>query len=62
LLTLGAIAEFPHRWLDLVPFTHMQHAPGCPLRTAPGAWSLLIDTVLIGVGLAAFRRRDLLSA
>jgi ABC-2 type transport system permease protein len=56
---LGSIAEFPHWLLDLVPFTHTQHLPGWPLRTAPVAWLLLIDTVLIGVGLAAFRRRDL---
>ena len=41
------------------PFTHTQHFPGGPLHAAPVAWLLLIDAMLIGVGLAAFLRRDL---
>jgi len=56
---LGSIAESPHWLLDLVPFTHTQHLSGGPLPAAPVAWPLLIDAMLIGVGLAAFRRRDL---
>ena len=41
------------------PFTHTQHFPGGPFHAAPVAWLLLIDAMLIGVGLAAFLRRDL---
>jgi ABC-2 type transport system permease protein len=56
---LGSVAEFPHWLLDLVPFTHTQHVPGGPFRIVPVAWLLLIDAALIGIGLAALRRRDL---
>ena len=56
---LGSIAGSPHWMLDLVPFTHTQHIPGDPFHLAPVAWLLLIDAMLMGVGLAAFRRRDL---
>jgi ABC-2 type transport system permease protein len=55
---LGSIAEFPHWILDLVPFTHSQHVPDWPFHGAPVVWQLLIDAALIGIGLAALRRRD----
>jgi ABC-2 type transport system permease protein len=56
---LGSIAGFPHWVLDLVPFTHTQRVPGEPFRAAPVIWLLAIDAALIGLGLVAFRRRDL---
>jgi ABC-2 type transport system permease protein len=56
---LGSIDGFPHWLLDLVPYTHTQRFPGAPFRAAPVLWLLLIDIALTGVGLAAFRRRDL---
>ena len=59
LYLLGSIAGFPHWLLDLVPFSHTQRIPGEPVRLAPVLWLLAIDTALVGVGLLAFRRRDL---
>ena len=56
---LGSIDGFPHWLLDLVPYMHTQRIPGRPFRAAPAIWLLLIDIAFIGVGLAAFRRRDL---
>ena len=56
---LGSIDGFPHWLLDLVPYTHTQRISGRPFRAAPAIWLLLIDIAFIGVGLAAFRRRDL---
>jgi ABC-2 type transport system permease protein len=56
---LGSIDGFPHWLMDLVPYTHTQRIPGEPFRAEPVVWLLLIDVTLIGVGLAAFRRRDL---
>jgi len=56
---LGSIAGFPHWLLDLVPFVHTQRVPGESFRAEPVMWLLLIDTTLIAVGLAGFRRRDL---
>ena len=56
---LGSIDGFPHCLLDLVPYTHTQRISGRPFRAAPAIWLLLIDIAFIGVGLAAFRRRDL---
>jgi ABC-2 type transport system permease protein len=59
LYLLGSIAGFPHWLLDLVPFTHTQQIPGESFRAAPVLWLLAIDTVVIVIGLFAFRRRDL---
>ena len=56
---LGSIDGFPHWLLDLVPYMHTQRIPGQPFRAAPVIWLLLIDIAFTGVGLAAFRRRDL---
>lgn len=56
---LGSIAGFPHWLLDLVPFVHTQRSPGESFRVEPMMWLLLIDSALIAVGLAGFRRRDL---
>lgn len=56
---LGSIDGFPHWLLDLVPYMHTQRIPGQPFRAAPVIWLLLIDSAFTGVGLAAFRRRDL---
>ena len=56
---LGSLAESSHRLLDLVPVHAHAALPGGPFHAAPVAWLLLIDAMLIGVGLAAFLRRDL---
>jgi ABC-2 type transport system permease protein len=56
---LGSIAGLPHWLIDLEPFVHAQRAPGEAFRAAPVGWLLVIDAALLGLGLLAFRRRDL---
>ncbi len=56
---LGSVAGMPQWLLDLTPYGHLPHVPGEGFRAAPMVWLLILDAVLIAVGLAAFRRRDL---
>ncbi len=56
---LGSVAGMPQWLLDLTPYGHLPHVPGEGFRAAPMVWLLVLDAVLIAVGLAAFRRRDL---
>ena len=56
---LGSVAGMPQWLLDLTPYGHLPHVPGEGFRAEPVVWLLVLDAVLIAVGLAAFRRRDL---
>lgn len=56
---LGALDGLP-RWLvDVVPFTHPPKLPGAPFEWRPVLWLLGVAAVLLAVGIAGFRRRDL---
>src|SRR5439155_25527657 len=59
LYLLGSLAGLPHWLINLQPFTHTQRTPGQPFDATPVIWLVLIDTVLLVIGLLAFRRRDL---
>jgi len=58
--TLASFGDLPDRVVDLSPFSHVPAVPAVPLDTTP----LLVMTVLAAafslVGLALWRRRDLL--
>jgi ABC-2 type transport system permease protein len=45
--------------LDLSPFTHVPRLPGQTMNLIPVVWLLLVAGVLMTLGLAGFRRRDL---
>ncbi|MEE6262995.1 ABC transporter permease [Plantactinospora sonchi] len=56
---LGALLELPQAVLNVSPFTHLPAVPADdPAATALVAL-LLVAVALLGAGLAAFRRRDL---
>lgn len=59
LYLLGSVSGIPHWVLDLAPFAHTPIIPGGQFEATATFWMLLIDGALIGLGLWAFRRRDL---
>ncbi|MEU7765127.1 ABC transporter permease [Nocardia sp. NPDC049190] len=56
---VGSLDGLPQWMVDLVPYVHPPKVPGAQFRAQPVLWLLGIATLLIGVGVAAFRRRDL---
>ncbi len=56
---LGSLSGSPRWLLDLEPFAHVPRVGGGDFTVVPLLWLLAVDAVLIALGLAAFRRRDL---
>jgi ABC-2 type transport system permease protein len=48
--------------LDLSPFAHLPRLPAAEFTATPVAWLVTTALVLAAAGLAAFRRRDLVSS
>jgi ABC-2 type transport system permease protein len=55
----GALLELPAWVRGISPFEHTPAMPGEAFRLVPVLAVLLVGTALTGVGLAAFRSRDL---
>lgn len=55
---LGAILELPAIVLDLSPFAHVPRAPAMEITIVPLLWLTLLVAILLAIGLAGFRRRD----
>ncbi|WP_067897380.1 ABC transporter permease [Nocardia vaccinii] len=56
---LGSISGMPQWILDCSPYGHLPKLPAESFRAMPVVIMLLIAAVLVGVGAAGFRRRDL---
>ncbi|MFD1151013.1 ABC transporter permease [Saccharothrix hoggarensis] len=56
---LGPLLQFDQWAMDLSPFTHIPKVPGADVTAGPLVWLTAIAVVLVGVGLAGFRRRDI---
>jgi ABC-2 type transport system permease protein len=58
---LGQILQFPQWTLNLSPFSHIPLFPAEDLEVLPLGILVAISAVLVGAGLAGFRRRDVAS-
>ncbi|OZV83843.1 anibiotic ABC transporter [Micromonospora echinospora] len=56
---LGAVLDLPSAVLDLSPYTHVPALPSAELTVLPLAVLSGVAVVLLAVGVAGFRRRDL---
>jgi ABC-2 type transport system permease protein len=56
---LGALLGMPDVVADLSPFTHAPAAPAAVVHALPETVLCLLALLLTGIGIAAFRRRDL---
>ena len=59
LYLVGTLSGFPHWMLDAEPFAHIPRVTGGDFTAVPLLWLMAVDCVLIALGMAAFRRRDL---
>lgn len=55
----GSLFELRQSVMDLSPYAHVPNLPGGELTIAPLVWLTAIAAALVGIGLTAFRRRDL---
>ena len=55
----GVLLDLPQFVLDLSPFTHVPAAPVDDVTAWPLLALVVVGSVFVGLGLAAFRRRDL---
>jgi polyether ionophore transport system permease protein len=58
----GEPLQFSHWVVDLSPFAHLPRLPAATFTAVPVVWLLALAGVLAAAGLAAFRRRDLVSS
>jgi ABC-2 type transport system permease protein len=58
----GEALQFDRWLLDLSPFAHLPRLPAAEFTATPVAWLVATAAVLAAAGLAAFRRRDLVSS
>jgi ABC-2 type transport system permease protein len=58
LAEVGPSLKLPQWAMDISPFTHVPRLPGGVLHGAPIGWLILAAVVLAALGLAGFRRRD----
>jgi ABC-2 type transport system permease protein len=58
----GALLDLPSWVMDLSPFQHTPALPATGLRVVPLVALTLVSAVLVAIGFAAFRARDLLSS
>ncbi|HEU5354052.1 MAG TPA: ABC transporter permease [Actinocrinis sp.] len=56
---LGPVLKLSQAVMDVSPFTHVPKVPGGAFTWAPLGWLALLSGILIALGFAAFRRRDL---
>ncbi|MEU4344693.1 ABC transporter permease [Nocardia sp. NPDC023852] len=56
---VGSLDGLPQWMVDLVPYIHPPKLPGAEFQAQPVLWLLGITAILLGVGIAVFRRRDL---
>jgi ABC-2 type transport system permease protein len=59
---LGGMLQFPEWTRNLSPFGHVPQLPAEPFTATPLLVLALVAAALVGVGVVAFRRRDLQSA
>jgi len=59
LFLVGSLEGLPQWVVDLVPFVHPPKLPGAAFHLTPLLWLLAVSAVLIGLGIAGYRRRDL---
>jgi ABC-2 type transport system permease protein len=58
---LGPLLGLGDRVMDLSPFSHLPALPGGEVESLPLVVLCLVAGVIAGIGLAAFRRRDLIA-
>jgi ABC-2 type transport system permease protein len=59
LYLIGSLSGLPQWVLDAEPFAHVPRVTGGDFSAVPLLWLLAVDVVLIALGTAAFRRRDI---
>jgi ABC-2 type transport system permease protein len=58
----GEPLQFSQLLLDASPFAHLPRLPAAAFTATPVIWLLAVAAGLAAAGLAAFRRRDLVSS
>jgi ABC-2 type transport system permease protein len=59
---LGPALSWPAWVLNLSPFTHLAWVPAAPWAATSGIVMTCLGLVFLGVGLLAFRRRDVVGS
>ncbi len=54
----GALLDLPSWASGISPFWHVPQLPGAAAEPWPFVWLTLLAVVLVALGLAGFRRRD----
>ena len=60
--TFGEALQLSRWLLDLSPFAHLPRLPAATFTATPLLWLVVVAVALAAAGLAAFRRRDLVSS